>query len=300
MGERVNAIEKLMKEIEKKNSRVVVGIDPTIEMVHDLYFELPLEMDRKRHYALFCYAIIDAVCDIVPAIKPNIAYFEKFGYYKEYKEICKYAKSKGLIVIADAKRADIGHTSEQYAEAFLSEKAPYDFLTVNPYFGIDGIQPFIETCNKNGKGIFVLTKTSNPSSSEIQDLILEDGRKLYEKVGDLVSSWGDEKGIVDKSGYNNVGAVVGATHIEEAIKLRNQMQHTFFLVPGYGAQGGTANDIAKICDENGGGFLVNASRTIIAAYKKEKYKGMKIAIAARQATIDMNEEINNAIELSKK
>ena len=242
--------------------------------------------------------ITDAVCDLVPAVKPQVAMYEQFGIpgMIAYKRTIDYCRSKGLIVIGDVKRGDIGSTSEAYARGHLAGKAfDVDFATVNPYLGSDGVKPFIKICKEHDKGIFVLVKTSNPSSGEFQDVLTGDGRAVYELVGHKVSEWGADckEGV-----YSNVGAVVGATYPEQARILRKLMPHTFILAPGYGAQGATAKDLSGFFDADGLGAIVNSSRGIIAAYKKDayaKYGEEGFADAARAAAIDMIEDLRGAI-----
>ena len=233
----------------------------------------------------------------MPSVKVQIAYYEQYGAegLKAFYETLVYAKEKGLVVIADCKRNDIGATAAQYSAAYLGETEmngkterafPSDFLTVNGYLGSDGIIPFVENCKKYGRGIFALVKTSNPSSGELQNLKLADGRTVYECMGDMVELWGE--GTVGKYGYSAVGAVVGATHPEEAAVLRKRLPHTFFLIPGYGAQGGNA-EMLKCCFRKGGtGGIVNNSRGILCAYKK---KGGAYYEAARQACLEMKADL---------
>ena len=221
---------------------------------------------------------------------------------RAFYDTCRYAESKGLIVMADAKRNDIGATAECYAKAYLGETAVGDkaytafdshFLTVNGYLGSDGIKPFLGWMQKRDKGIFVLVKTSNKSSGELQELKLENGKTVYEDMGALVDEWG--KDSIGKYGYSDVGAVVGATHPVQAEVLRREMPHTFFLIPGYGAQGGTADDLKVCFDKNGRGGIVNSSRGILCAYRQEKYKGLPFDEAARKACEDMKADLNRAI-----
>jgi orotidine-5'-phosphate decarboxylase len=247
-------------------------------------------------------ALIDRLCSIVPSVKVQIAYYEMYGVagLQAFADTLDYARSKGLIVIADAKRNDIGSTAACYAAAFIGEvrvadtafkSFESDFLTVNPYFGSDGITPFIDLCQNNDKGIFVLVKTSNPSSAQLQNRRFDDGRTLYETIGDLVEEWGAD--VRGKYGYSAVGAVVGATHPNEGQALRKRLPHTFFLIPGYGAQGGGAADIAPFFDANGRGGIVNNSRGIICAHKSLKYKGLSFTDAAYNAAVEMREELCN-------
>ena len=253
----------------------------------------------------FNQAIIDAVADLIPAVKPQIAMYEQFGLagLVAYDKTVKYCKEKGLIVIADAKRGDIGSTSTAYAVGHIGHVQvgntvckgfDADMLTVNPYLGSDGIKPFVDVCNSDDKGIFVLVKTSNPSSGEFQDRLI-DGRALYEHVAEKVVVWGKES--MDGA-YSNVGAVVGATYPEMSKVLRKLMPNTYFLVPGYGAQGGTAEDLRYCFNEDGLGAVVNSSRGIIAAYRQEKYQKFgedNFFEASRQATMDMIADINRVL-----
>ena len=249
--------------------------------------------------------VIDNICDIVPAVKVQIAYYEMYGVegMKTFAETLAYASKKGMYVMTDAKRNDIGATAECYAKAYLgktfvngaSETAfDSDFLTVNAYLGSDGIVPFLKWMKERDKGIFVLVKTSNPSSGELQDMRLSDGKTVYEYMGQLVEEWG--KNCRGKYGYSDVGAVVGATHPAQAEILRKQMPHTFFLIPGYGAQGGTARDLKVCFDADGMGGIVNSSRGILCAYRQEKYNGKSYSEAARLASIDMKNDLNQAIK----
>ena len=253
----------------------------------------------------FNQAIIDAVADLIPAVKPQIAMYEQFGLagLVAYDKTVKYCKEKGLIVIADAKRGDIGSTSTAYAVGHIGHVQvgntvckgfDADMLTVNPYLGSDGIKPFVDVCNSDDKGIFVLVKTSNPSSGEFQDRLI-DGRALYEHVAEKVVARGKES--MDGA-YSNVGAVVGATYPEMSKVLRKLMPNTYFLVPGYGAQGGTAEDLRYCFNEDGLGAVVNSSRGIIAAYRQEKYQKFgeeNFFEASRQATMDMIADINRVL-----
>lgn len=253
----------------------------------------------------FNQAIIDAVADLIPAVKPQIAMYEQFGLagLVAYDKTVKYCKEKGLIVIADAKRGDIGTTSTAYAVGHIGHVQvgntvckgfDADMLTVNPYLGSDGIKPFVDVCNSDDKGIFVLVKTSNPSSGEFQDRLI-DGRALYEHIAEKVVAWGKES--MDGA-YSNVGVVVGATYPEMSKVLRKLMPNTYFLVPGYGAQGGRAEDLRYCFNEDGLGAVVNSSRGIIAAYRQEKYQKFgeeNFFEASRQATMDMIADINRVL-----
>ncbi|MDE6412062.1 MAG: orotidine-5'-phosphate decarboxylase [Clostridia bacterium] len=281
--------DKLIEAIIAKQNPTCVGLDTALEY-------LPEEMQPTQKTAEAAMAavlefnkkIIDSVYDIVPSVKVQIAYYEEYGAagIKCFFDTVHYAKAKGLIVIADAKRNDIGATASRYSKAFLSEDQEIDFLTVNGYLGSDGIVPFTDECKAHDKGIFVLVKTSNPSSGELQNLKLEDGRTVYECMGDMVEKWGE--GTIGKYGYSAVGAVVGATYPEEAKVLRARLPHTFFLVPGYGAQGANAEMLKNCFDKNGLGGVVNNSRGILCAYKK---RGGTYYDAARQACLDMKKDL---------
>jgi len=295
-----------------KENPTVVGLDPRLDFVPAFIKEEAYESwgktPKAAAWAFLKYnkAIIDAVYDLVPAVKPQVAMYEQFGPegIQAYIDTILYAKEKGLIVIGDIKRSDIASTAEAYADGHIGkvkvedeafEVYHEDSITLNPYLGYDSIEPYIKHCKDYDKGLFILVKTSNPNSGEIQDLDLG-GEKLYERVGKLVSDWGKE--LIGKKGYSQVGAVVGATHPEQAKRLRELMPHTFFLVPGYGAQGATAKDLAVCFDKNGLGAIVNSSRGIIAAYKLDKYKKdyseKEFALASRQAVIDMKKDLQGA------
>ena len=248
--------------------------------------------------------LIDNTYDIIPAIKPQMAFYEMFGIpgMKAFQETCRYAKEKGMIVIVDNKRGDIGSTAKGYSNAYLGktpigekEEAIFDvdFITVNPYIGCDCIKPFIEDCKKYEKGIFILVKTSNPSSGELQDLKLENQKEVYLQVANLVEKWGEE--LRGKYGYSSIAAVVGATYPKQLEQIRTIAPHTYFLIPGYGAQGGKAEDIAFGFDKNGLGGIVNASRSLMCAYQsdrwKEQYTEQEYAKATRAEAIRMKEDL---------
>ena len=294
-------IDKLIDKIIETQNPTCVGLDTDFSY-------LPQEMREgmatfegvSEAIVEFNMNIIDKVCDIVPAVKVQVAYYEQYGFegLRAFNYTVNYAKGRGMYVIADCKRNDIGSTAKCYSTAFLGRTDingkkirafPADMLTVNGYLGTDGIQPFVEDCKNEDKGIFVLVKTSNPSSGELQNLKLESGEYLYERMGSLVEQWG--KDCVGKYGYSDVGAVVGATHPEEAANLRKRLKNTFFLIPGYGAQGGNAQMLKCCFDGNGLGGIVNNSRGIICAYKKPEYSGMDYAEAARAACIDMQRDL---------
>lgn len=309
-------INKLIEKIKETQAPIVVGLDPMLsyipEYIKENAFKEYGETLQGAAEAVWQYnkGIVDAVCDLIPAVKPQIAMYEQFGVegVKVFKETVDYCKEKGLVVIGDVKRGDIGSTSEAYAVGHLGRVSvgsqmftPFgeDFVTVNPYLGSDGVNPFLKVCKEEKKGIFVLVKTSNPSSGEFQDRLI-DGRPLYEWVGEKVAAWGEE---CMGDGYSYVGAVVGATYPEMAKILRKQMPKTFFLVPGYGAQGGKSEDLVHSFNEDGLGAIVNSSRGIIAAYKQEAYKefGEKgYAEASRKAVEAMKEDIRQALEKAGK
>ena len=298
-------IDSLIKKIIKMQNPTCVGLDTDFSYLpEDMREGVTTFSEAAKRIFEFNKNIIDNVCDIVPSVKVQIAYYEMYGYYglKAFNQTVNYAHKKGLTVIADCKRNDIGSTASCYSKAYLGKtqigdkkiKAfPADMLTVNGYLGSDGIKPFVEDIKNNNKSIFVLVKTSNPSSGELQNLKLENGKYIYEQMGELVEEWG--KDTIGKYGYSEVGAVVGATHPEEAARLRAQMPNTFFLIPGYGAQGGSA-EMLKVCfDKRGLGGVVNSSRGILCAYKKPEYSGKNYYEAARAACIDMQKDLLNAI-----
>ena len=304
-------INKLVDKIKKQNAPVVVGLDPMMKFVpkhlQDAAFKEYGETLEGAAEAIWQFnkVIIDNIYDIVPAVKPQVAMYEQFGIpgMIAFKKTVDYCHEKDMVVIGDVKRGDIGSTSEAYAVAHLGkvkvgnkEIAAFDedFATVNPYLGSDGINPFLKVCKEEKKGIFILVKTSNPSSGEFQDRLI-DGRPLYEHVGEKVNEWamqcmGDD--------YSYVGAVVGATYPEMGKVLRKVMPKSFILVPGYGAQGGKAEDLVHFFNEDGLGAIVNSSRGSIAAYAKEEYAKFgeaNFADASRQAAIDMINDINGAL-----
>ena len=305
-------INKLISNIRKTNAPIVVGLDPMLNYIPEhiqkkAFAEFGETLEGAAE-AIWQYnkGIVDATFDLIPAVKPQIAMYEQFGIpgLIAYKKTVEYCKSKDLVVIGDIKRGDIGSTSAAYAVGHLGQvqvgskkNAGFDedFATVNPYLGSDGVKPFMDVCKEEKKGIFVLVKTSNPSSGEFQDRVI-DGRPLYELVGEKVAQWGDE---LMGDGYSYVGAVVGATYPEMGKVLRKIMPKTFILVPGYGAQGGKGADLVHFFNEDGLGAIVNSSRGIIAAYKQEKYKEFgaeNYADASRAAVKDMIADISGALE----
>ena len=300
-------IEKLVERIKKLEAPIVVGLDPTLNFVPGFLLDKAVNEKGETLEAAadaifeFNKKIVDAVYDLIPAVKPQIAMYEQFGIpgLMAFKKTLDYCHDKGLLVIGDAKRGDIGSTSTAYAIGHIgkvkvgsTEIAPFDedFLTINPYMGSDSVVPFVEECKKYDKGLFILVKTSNPSSGEFQDQKV--GKKaVYELVGKKVDEWGAE---LVKNGYSDVGAVVGATYPEMGEVLREIMPKAYILVPGYGAQGGTAAELKPFFNKDGLGAIVNSSRGIIAAYKQEKYAeygAEGFAEAARAAVIDMKNDI---------
>ena len=308
-------INRLVEKIKKTNAPIVVGLDPMLSYVP--------EHIRKKAYAeygetlegaaeaiwQFNKAIVDSTYDLIPAVKPQIAMYEQFGIpgLAAFKKTVDYCHEKDLVVIGDVKRGDIGSTSAAYAVGHLGKvqvgSKQYagfdeDFATVNPYLGSDGIKPFVDVCREEKKGLFILVKTSNPSSGEFQDRQI-DGRPLYEYVGEKVAEWGAD---CMGDSYSYIGAVVGATYPEVGKVLRKVMPKSFILVPGYGAQGGKGADLVHYFNEDGLGAIVNSSRGIIAAYKKEEYAKFgaeNFADASRQAVLDMIEDIDGALKAAK-
>lgn len=306
-------IDQLVAKIKKTQAPIVVGLDPMLnyipEQVQKKAFEEKGETLAGAAEAIWQFnkAIVDTIYDLIPAVKPQIAMYEQFGVEGVivFKKTVDYCKEKGLVVIGDVKRGDIGSTSEAYAVGHLGKvqvgSQTYagfdeDFATVNPYLGSDGVKPFIKVCKENNRGIFVLVKTSNPSSGELQDKLV-DGKPLYELVGKMVDEWGSD--CIGESGFSEVGAVVGATYPEQGRILRAIMPRTYILVPGYGAQGGKGKDLVHFFNEDGLGAIVNSSRGIIAAYKQEayaKFGAEHFADASRQAVLDMIADIQGALQ----
>ncbi len=315
-------INKLIAGIRKTNAPIVVGLDPMLKYVPEhikqkAYADLGETLEGAGE-AIWQYnkGIVDAICDLVPAVKPQIAMYEQFGIpgLAAFKRTVDYCREKGLVVIGDVKRGDIGSTSEAYAAGHLGSVQVgnsmccgfgEDFATVNPYLGSDGVKPFLQVCRQEGKGIFVLVKTSNPSSGELQDRLVktcaqgaEVFRPIYELVGEQVAAWGEEC-MPEEGEYSYVGAVVGATYPEQGRILRRIMPRAFILVPGYGAQGGRGADLVHFFNEDGLGAVINSSRGIIAAYQQEKYArfgGEGYADAASAAVLEMREDIASALE----
>ena len=299
------SFDRLIEKIVKTQNPTVVGLDPKLDYVPEFIKAKKFEKQGKTlegaaKAILTCNKkIIDEIYDIVPAIKPQAAYYEMYGWQgvKTLYKTIEYAKSKGMYVITDGKRNDIGATMEAYATGHLGitdvegemiEAFGADALTVNGYLGTDGISPLLAECKNRDKGIFVLVKTSNKSSGELQDKLIGD-KTVYNVMGDMCEQWGAE--AMGKYGYSSVGAVVGATYPEQLAEMRAALPHTFFLVPGYGAQGGGAEGVAKGFDNNGLGAIVNSSRAVMCAYKKEECDETDFAKAARREVIRMKEDI---------
>lgn len=305
-----NIMDKLIEKIKQTQNPTVMGFDTRYEMIPDfIKNKYPKTLDGAKCAIIeFNKSLIDSVFDIIPAIKVQIAFYEMYAIpgMEAFKETCRYAKEKGLIVIADIKRGDIGSTAQGYSSAYLGktkigdfEESVYDidFITVNPYMGTDCVKPFLEDCQKYDKGLFILVKTSNPSSGDLQDLKLENGIEVYKKVANLVKDWG--KDFIGENGYSSISAVVGATYPKQLEELRKFAPHTFFLVPGYGAQGGKSSDIALAFDNNNLGGIINASRSLMCAYKsdlwKDKFSEFEFSKATRAEVLRMKDDINNAI-----
>ena len=301
------SFDRLIEGIKRTNNPTVAGLDPKLDYIPAFIKEQAFARYGRTlegaAEALFVFnkGLIDALCDIVPAVKPQAAYYEMYGWQgvRALEKTIAYAKSKGMFVITDGKRNDIGTTMEAYAKAHLGETAvegevfePFgsDALTVNAYLGTDGVKPVLNVCKEKDKGLFILVKTSNPSSGELQDRTLDDGLTIYRTMGGMCEKWGEE--LMGQYGYSGVGAVVGATYPQQLGELRKELPHTFFLVPGYGAQGGGAKDVAPAFDENGLGAIINSSRGIMCAWKKEEgLDPAEYAAAARREAIRMRDEI---------
>lgn len=317
-------MDGLIESIAALDNPSVVGLDPTLALLPSQFFDSTAQVDRHRQervhddsvslanaYLRFNEAVMEGIRGIVPAVKPQIAMYEALGEagIQAYINTCALAQELGFYVLGDIKRGDISSTAAAYAAHLsgmqgVSESSAWheDAITVNPYLGSDGITPFVQAAQSHDKDVFVLVRTSNPSSDEIQELDLTDGRKVYQCVADLVSAWGD--GSITAHGYSRVGAVVGATHPKAGRDLRQRMPHTFFLIPGFGAQGGSASDVAEMFDEEGSGAIVNSSRGIIGAWRKspqydvaltpkDTYK--VVAQSSREAAISMMQALREAL-----
>jgi len=311
-----NMADQLLDKIDEKCNPCVIGLDPDISQIPEFMknnvrdYDNPFEAVRDV-IIQFNKQIIDAVSDIIPAVKPQMAFYEQYGSegVKAFEETVKYAKGKGLIVIEDAKRNDIGSTVKAYANGHLGKVSTVigneissldvDIITVTPYLGSDGIRPFINVCKRLGKGIFILVKTSNPSSGEIQDKLVENtSNTVYETVAKYVAEVGNE--LIGARGYSAIGAVVGATYPSEAKRLREIMNRNIFLVPGYGAQGGKAEDVVPCFNDDGYGAVVSSSRGVIFAYNmalyNDKYRQEDYYLASREAAIKMRDDIVNTLK----
>ena len=311
----LNFADRLLDAVDEKQNPSCVGLDPRLNDLPDFIKEEAKEEHGETFEAVgsaffkFNKGLIDTVSGLVAVVKPQIAFYEKYGQFgvKAFSDTVNYAKKKGLIVVEDAKRSDIGSTARAYSEGHLGEvdffngkvsNFDVDCITVNPYLGFDGISPFVGDVKNYGKGIFVLVKTSNPSSGEFQDLQTGEGKKNYEIIAENVNKWGDDS--VGERGYSSVGAVVGATYPKEAVKLRELMENAIFLVPGYGAQGGKAADVVPCFNPDGYGAIVNSSRGIDFAYKKRDWRDDRFAEAAAEAVVDMQEKISAALKEADK
>jgi orotidine-5'-phosphate decarboxylase len=307
--------DRLAKAVMEKHNPTVMGLDPKLEFIPDHVRARAAKVSGNafqaaaESIAAFNFALIDAAADVIAVVKPQLAYYECYGAdgLRAFDLTSRYAREKGLIVIADGKRNDIGSTAEAYSGAYLGRTvldggalAPVfdaDALTVNGYLGTDGIKPFLNDCDAYGKGIFVLVKTSNPSSGQLQDMKLEDGRAVCEMMADLVNDWG--AGRVGDCGYGSVGAVVGATYPRQLEEMRARMPRAWILVPGYGAQGGTAKDVSRAFGADGLGAVINASRSLMCAWQKESWKKdhreTEFAAATRAEAIRMRDDIMDAL-----
>ncbi|NLM77867.1 MAG: orotidine-5'-phosphate decarboxylase [Ruminococcaceae bacterium] len=307
----INFADRLNAAIQEKNNPTVLGLDPHLEYLPDdlkVGAAASAEVPQSSALALtlFNQRLIDALYDLIPAVKLQAACYEQYGPggLDAMRWTIDYARSKGLIVIVDGKRNDIGSTAAAYARAYLGTSSqidgsrqsafPADALTVNGYPGHDGVAPFAETCRSEGKGIFILVRTSNPSAGDLQDLRLEDGRRVYEAMADLVSSWGREH--IGQCGYSSVGAVVGATWPQQAIRLRQRMPNAWILIPGYGAQGGTADDAVCAFGPDNSGGLVNASRSLMLAWQRQAMDHDLFDLAARREALDMRQALRTALD----
>ncbi len=303
------SFEPLISKIREKNNPTVMGLDPILDYVPDYIKEKAVkeygDTFKAAGEAIFEFnkGLIDAAVELVPAVKPQSAFYEMYGIEGliALEKTIEYAKAAGLYVILDVKRNDIGNTAEAYAKAFIGETqlfnskakaTPVDCVTINPYLGIDGVKPFIDIAAENDKSMFILVKTSNKSSGDFQDLEIGDST-LYRRVAAKVEEWGAPH--ISESGYSPCGAVVGATYPRQLTELRAAMPHTFFLIPGYGAQGGAANDIVGAFDKNKNGAIVNSSRALMCAYKKAGDDGTNFKACTRDAVIAMRDDINSVL-----
>lgn len=304
------SLDRMIERIAQTQNPTVAGLDPLLAYIPEHILENSFaECGRNFQGAAdalyhFNCALIDALCDIVPAVKPQAAYYELYGYegVKALAKTIRYAQEKGMFVITDGKRNDIGSTMQAYAAAHLGvtdiageQTAAFggDALTVNGYLGTDGIEPLIKVCDSFDKGVFVLVKTSNPSSGELQDMVLSTGKTVYHTLGVMCEQWGEN--LKGRYGYSGVGAVVGATYPKQLLELRKELKRTFFLVPGYGAQGAGVEDVLPAFDDKGLGAIINSSRAILCAWKKEECDPKDYAGAARREAIRMRDEIMSKV-----
>ena len=288
-------IDRLIRRIRDKWNPTALGLDTRLDYIPEEFARPFLKKSPGEAVFAFNAALLETLADVIPCVKIQIAYYEAMGTdgMECLSRTIATARQLGYVVIADAKRGDIGATASAYSAAYLREDSPFraDFLTVNPYFGTDGMEPFIADCKASGTGLFVLVKTSNPSGREFQDIVAEDGRRLYEMVGDRVCEWGAK--LIGEEGYSSIGAVVGATYPEQGEALRARIPRTYFLLPGYGAQGATADGLAACFDERGEGAVVAASRSIICAYKKTG--DTNFDVAAREEAVRMRDELRSVL-----
>jgi len=309
-----NFADRLERRIHETGNPTVMGLDPVLDYVPEsikAYFRSQCD-DPALATGLALYEfnrrLIDSVSGLIPAVKPQLAYYEKYGVHglEALRQTIQHARKNNMLVIADGKRNDIGSTAETYADAWLGETTlidgstcalnDADALTVNAYLGLDGIQPFLKVCQQRGKGIFILVRTSNPSTGDLQDLVLSDGRTVYEMMAAKVAEWGLD--LTGDCGYSSVGAVVGATWPLQAAKLRKIMPQAMILVPGYGAQGATAEDAVNNFGPDGGGAIVNASRSLMLAWKKHQMDPEDFDKAARLEALRMKADLRQALEKS--
>lgn len=293
-----NFADRLLTAIEEKGAPVCVGIDPVYERLPSpLRRGAADESARLAAIAAFCRQVLDVVAGVVPAVKPQIAHFEVYrqGGVALYYEVVRRARQLGLIVIGDVKRGDIGSTAAAYAAAHVGAADSPDAVTVNGYFGADGLAPFVDAAHRTGRGLFVLVRTSNPSAADVQDFADAAGRPFYEHIASHVAAVGRGEGLIGRCGYSCVGAVVGATYPDEARRLREVMGEQLFLVPGYGAQGATAEDCAAAFRPDGTGAIVNASRSVIFAYERPEHAGRDWKLAVEAAAKDLAADIRDAL-----
>lgn len=289
--------DRLISAVDQKKSAVLVGLDPRIDRLPPIFAPRDNSLEAiATCYRDFCFGVIDATAELVPAVKPQAAFFEQLGPagMQALAEVIMHARSRQLLVVLDGKRGDIGSTAKAYAAGYLGESTPWkaDALTVNPYLGDDSLTPFVEQCKGRGAGIFVLVKTSNPGGRLFQDLAVAD-QKVFEHVANHVEQLATD--TRSEQAYGIVGAVVGATYPEELQALRQRMPHAWFLIPGFGSQGGTAEDVAAGFDAQGRGAIVNSSRAIIFAHERREYEHLAWQDAVAQATTDMNDQLRQAI-----